>query len=304
MGVLKTHISWTDSTWNPTTGCTKITSGCAYCYAEAITNRLHGGDFGTVKMHPERLRQVEAFKPLVEDDGTTRRPRMVFVNSMSDLMHEAIPDGFRDQVFDRMELMRETIFQVLTKREAILARYITTRYKGRGVPRNLWLGASVENNRVRRRIDALRNIKDQVGEFTAFLSVEPLLGFPDKHDYRGIEWVLIGGESGHKARPMAVDWARLARDRAHGVGAAVWMKQFGTWPNNPLYRRDGGMRHLDAVKEAIAAGEKQAWIVTDPKTGRLRIKGEKGGATLDGQVLHELPPTWHAIKADFNRPPT
>jgi protein gp37 len=296
MAVLKTHISWTNTTWNPATGCTKVSAGCDFCYAEALTAYYGRGRFEDVRIHPERLGQVAGFGPL--DDGRGGLlPRMVFVNSMSDLMHEKIPDGFRDEVFARMEAAPRTIFQVLTKRRGILRRYVEARYRGRGVPANVWLGVSVEDGRVAGRIDALRRLKEAVGPFTAFLSVEPLIGAPDAHDYRGIEQVLIGGESGPRARPMELAWARLSRDKARAAGAAVWMKQFGTWPNNPLYPRDGPGPHVDRVRRAIDAGERLAWIAADPKTGRLRIAGEKGGATLDGEVLHELPPAWHALKA-------
>ena len=101
---------------------------------------------------------------------------------------------------------------------------------------------------------------------------------------------------------MPIAAPRMARDRARVAGAVVWMKQFGTWPNNPLYRRDAGATHLERVRAAITAGERLAWIVTDRRTGRPRIQGEKGGATLDGEILHDLPPAWHALKADLNRP--
>ena len=234
-------------------------------------------------------------------DGTTPIPRMVFVNSMSDLLHEDIPVAFRDQVFQAMEGAPNTIFQVLTKRDQGLFEYAGARYAGRGVPLNIWLGCSVENNRVAGRVDTLRRLKDRVGDFTAFLSVEPLLEVADTHDYRGIDWVLIGGESGHKARPMPTAAPTMARDLARSAGAAIWMKQFGTWPNNPLYRADAGATHLERVRAAIDDGERLAWIANDPKTGRPRIEGEKGGATLRGEILHELPPSWHSLKASLVR---
>lgn len=295
MASLNSHISWTDSTWNPTTGCTKVSPGCLHCYAEALTNRLWGGGFETVKEHPDRLRQVRQFGPII--DGSTTRPRMVFVNSMSDLMHDDIADAFRDQVFETMEGAPRTVFQILTKRPMTLRRYIEARYGGRGVPSHLWLGCSVEDNRVRGRIDMLRRLKDAVGDFTAFLSVEPLIGPADRHDYTGIEWVLIGGESGIKARPCEPDWARQSRDLALAAGSAVWFKQWGTWVSNPLYQAAAGPLHLDKVRQAIGAGEALARIEPHPKTGRPSVFGEKGGATLDGRTWRDLPPAYAAMRA-------
>jgi protein gp37 len=291
MAAMKTSISWTDSTWNPTTGCTKVSAGCEHCYAEQIVRRW-GGDFAQVKTHPERIDAVRKFKPLLVDGQLV--PRRVFVNSMSDLMHEQISDAFRDQCFGAMETKPDTVFQVLTKRGMTMRRYIERRYGGRPMPRHIWLGASVEDNRVRGRIDIMRALKEQHDAVT-FLSIEPLLGLPDRHDYRGIDQVLIGGESGPKARPMDPAWARCAVQLARAAGAAVWFKQFGQWGNNPLYVEAKGPTHLDRVRQAIGAGEREARI--DTSSGRPMILGEKGGATLDGAVLHELPTAYAEIRA-------
>ena len=295
MASLATHISWTDTTWNPTTGCTPISAGCDNCYAKAMTDRLFGGGFETVQTHADRLAQVAAFRPLRQPDGT-RRPRMVFVNSMSDLMHDRIPDAFRDQVFERIEATPAAVFQVLTKRPITLRRYIEARYRGRGVPAHLWLGVSVEDDRVRGRIDALRRLKDAVGDFCAFLSVEPLIGDPTHHDYRGMDWVLIGGESGPRARPCEAAWVGLAIRQARAAGAAVWFKQWGIWPNNPLYREADGPTHAARVRSAIKRGEQMAAVGPDPRQpNRARITGEKGGATFDGQAFREMPPAYRTL---------
>lgn len=288
-----THISWTHSTWNPTTGCTPISAGCDNCYAKALTNRLFGGGFETVRVHPDRLDQAATFRP-IRERGAPPRPRMVFVNSMSDLMHDQIPDGFRDQVFDRIEAEPATVFQVLTKRPMTLRRYVEARYRA-GVPANVWLGVSVEDDRVRGRIDALRRLKDAVGKFCAFLSVEPLIGAPARHDYTGMDWVLIGGESGPGARPCDADWARASLAKARRAGAAAWFKQWGTWPNNPLYRTANARTHMERVRSAIDRGERLARIERHAKTGREVITGEKGGATLDGETLRELPAAYHRM---------
>ena len=297
----KTHISWTDSTWNPTTGCTKVSAGCERCYAEALTKRLGlgGGDFSIVQMHERRIAEVRRFKPIVS--GATLLPHRVFVNSMSDLMHDAIPDSFRDLVFDAMETMPHSIFQVLTKRAMTLGRYIDRRYKanGRRVPHHIWLGVSAEDNRVAARLRMLRRLKQDAGGFTAFVSVEPLIGNVDAHDYAELDWILIGGESGPGARPMDLAWARKARDLARAAGAAVWFKQFGTWGNNPLYAEGRlasvSKKHFNLVRYALDHGEREAAIVMSK--GRLTIEGEKGGATLDGEVIHEHPPAYADLQA-------
>lgn len=307
MASLKTKISWTTGTWNPTTGCTKASPGCDHCYAEKLYHRLHGDDFSQVQEHPDRLDQLAAFKPHKGADGRLTPP-LVFVNSMSDLMHRAISRAFVHRTFDKMEAHPLTICQVLTKRPMTLRAVIEERYKTKGVPANIWLGVSVEDNRVRGRIDDLRRLKDSVGDFTAFLSVEPLIGRPDKHDYTSIDQVLIGGESGPNARDMPVDDARCSRDRAGEAGAAIWFKQFGKWSNNPLYRASMASKHIDRVRDAIDAGEQKAEIVerttkaADGKPGRkyLAVEGEKGGATLDGRVHHEYPPAYHRLVRDMN----
>lgn len=305
MTVMKTKISWTDSTFNPTTGCTKVSAGCINCYAESLTRRLMGLNFDVVRLHPNRLKQVHGFQPIGKGDEL--RPRMVFVNSMSDLMHADIPDEFRDQVFDALEDpgVRFTIFQVLTKRAMTLRKYIAKRYAHRRVPPNIWLGVSAENDVVRSRIGVLQQLKDIIGEFTAFVSAEPLIGPIVKTSYEEIDWVLIGGESEQngldKLQVMDLRYAQQARDKARQAGAAVWFKQFGHWVNNPLYHRAGfhghKMKHIDRVRWAIEHGEKEASIVK--KDGREIVTGEKGGATLDGEVLHELPFSYFAIQDEL-----
>jgi protein gp37 len=290
MAVMKTHISWTDSTWNPTTGCTKVSAGCLHCYAEYIVEKRWGQDFATVISHDNRLAAVSKFKPLAGADGKLV-PRRVFVNSMSDLMHEQIAESFRDQCFEAMEGKPDTVFQVLTKRPMTMSRYVEHRYRGRTVPDHIWFGASVEDNRVRSRIDTLRAMKQAVGGCILFLSIEPLLGDPDKHDYREIDQVLIGGESGVGARDCLEQWCHTSVDLARMAGSAVWFKQWGQWKNNPLYQHAKGPTHLDKVRQAIRAGEKQARIGLSD-AGRPVITGEKGGATLGGKVLNEMPPVY------------
>ena len=299
MAVMKTHISWTDSTWNPTVGCTKISAGCDNCYAEAIVNR-YGGDFSKIIEHPRRLQHVKQFQPI--PDGPGFRPRLVFVNSMSDLLHEDISESFRDLVFNAIDEHRQTVFQVLTKRASGLHSYIRHRYTKAGVPPHLWLGVSVEDDVVKGRIRILRKLKEKVGSFTAFLSIEPLIGPIPSHDYTAIDWVLIGGESMQRGRwrPMEVAWARSARDKAREVGAAIWFKQFGMWPNNPLFQQaPGDLKFHAKIAWAIAHGEREARL--EWNNGKVGVVGEKGGATLDGEVLHELPKSYAELKRQLHR---
>lgn len=292
MPVMKTNISWTDSTWNPTTGCTKVSAGCEHCYAEFIVEKRWKQRFDLVTVHPDRVAAVRRFSRLFDADGLPV-PRRVFVNSMSDLMHDAIPDAFRDQCFEAMEGQHDAVFQVLTKRPMTMRRYIEKRYAKRGMPAHIWLGVSVEDNRVKGRIDMLRTLKQLCG-CVAFLSVEPLIGDPDRHDYGGIDQVLVGGESGFGARPMEPEWARRAVTLARQAGAAVWFKQWGQWRNNPLYRNARGESHLEKVRWAIAHGEQAARIEPGKKVAEL-VMGEKGGATLDGQIWHEMPPAFDQL---------
>ncbi len=303
MPVMQSHISWCDSTWNPMTGCTKVSPGCDNCYAEAMSKRMWGGRaFTDIRVHPERLDQVRKFKPIEDADGSLR-PRLVFVNSMSDIFHEEVPDAFRDPVFDAIEDTPLTIFQCLTKRAHVLRQYIRARFKGRHVPDNIWLGPSVEDNRVKGRLRITRALKDDVGDFTAFASVEPIIGPCDALDFTRIDWVLTGGESGWHAREMQLEWLPQAHHGARAAGAAIHFKQFGAWRNNPLYRgAPGRLSHLDRVRWAIDRGEREARVV-ETTPGKFKIEGEKGGATLDGEVLHEKPPAYYRIKDRLNQQP-
>ncbi|WP_177208336.1 DUF5131 family protein [Tropicimonas isoalkanivorans] len=270
MTVLKTRISCFDTTWNPAFGCDKVSAGCANCYAEAIARRFHGGFH--LRLHPERLTDVRKFGPIQTPDGPL--PRRVFVNSMSDLFHEGIPDRFIDQVIDVIAARPRTIFIVLTKRSARMLSYGARRWS-EGVPENLWLGVSAENNRAATRIDDLRALRQSVGPFTAYVNVEPLLARVDRHDYGTIDWVGIGGESGPRARPCQAEWVREVIGKAHHGGAAVWFKHWGRWANNPSWRE--------------ARGRTQKERRHDLETRGLELRPEEqGGATIDGRTCEEL----------------
>jgi protein gp37 len=212
-------IEWTDATWNPITGCTKITAGCDNCYAERFSERFRG-----VLGHPfERgfdltLRPERLAQPL-----TWRRPRMIFVNSMSDLFHKDVPQSFVDEVLATMEAADQHIYQVLTKRSSLMQKYLHRRYDDCAPPRHIWLGVSVENAAGRARIEHLRCSPAAV----RFLSVEPLIGPVGRVDLQGIHWVIAGGESGPGARPMHIDWAREIRDHCAAQGVPFFFKQWG-----------------------------------------------------------------------------
>ena len=214
-----TQIEWTDATWNPVTGCTKITRGCDLCYAERFSERFRGvpghpfENGFDLKLRPERLQQ-----PL-----TWRQPLRIFVNSMSDLFHKEIPKSFIDSVFATMEAADWHTFQVLTKRSSLMARYLHNRYGGGKAPTHIWLGVSVEDAQNAVRIKHLRASRAS----TKFVSFEPLLGPVGKLDLEGIHWAIVGGESGPRARPMAEDWAIEIRDQCRIAKVAFFFKQWG-----------------------------------------------------------------------------
>ena len=212
-------IEWTDATWNPVTGCTKITRGCDNCYAARFAERwrgVPGHPFSTgfdLTLRPERVKQ-----PL-----KWRRPRMIFVNSMSDLFHKDVPTAFIDQVFDTMEAANWHVFQVLTKRSSLMRDYLRRRYRGDRGPRHIWCGVSVEDEQAATRIDHLR--QSQAG--IRFLSVEPLIGPMGLIDLGGIDWVIVGGESGPGARPILREWVQEIRDQCVAQEVAFFFKQWG-----------------------------------------------------------------------------
>jgi protein gp37 len=211
-------IEWTEQTWNPTTGCTKVSPGCKHCYAETMARRLQTmGASGYARgfelvLHPDRLAQpLQRAKPLV-----------YFVDSMSDLFHDDIPDMFLDQVFDVIRRTPQHTYQVLTKRSGRLRHYFIMR----AVSPNAWLGVSVEDRCYGvPRIDDLRRVDAPI----RFLSVEPLLEDLGKLDLIGIHWVIVGGESGPRAWPMRPEWVESVRVQAIEAGAAFFFKQWGAW---------------------------------------------------------------------------
>lgn len=255
----KTNIEWTEATWNPVTGCTQVSPGCAHCYAKTFAERWKGipghpyeQGFG-LRLWPERLDQPARWK----------RPRMIFVNSMSDLFHEDIPLEFIKKVFDAMGEAPHHTFQILTKRHKRLAELAPQ------LPwhRNVWMGVSIENRRFVSRADFLR----EVGASVRFISAEPLLGPLDGLDLDGIQWLIAGGESGAGHRPVRIEWLRDLRDRCSDTETAFFFKQWGG------HRPKAGGRDLDGR----TWDELPQNASMPPKTVRLhRVAGKRPDPAL------------------------
>ena len=238
-------IEWTEQTWNPTTGCTKISPGCRNCYAEVMSRRLTamgaaGYENGfELSIHESRLSQ-----PLNRKKATT-----YFVNSMSDLFHEDVPDEYLDRVFEVVKNTPQHTYQILTKRAERLPEY----FSKRKCPDNVWLGVSVEDKKYGvPRIDYLRKVNAKI----RFLSVEPLLEDIGNINLKDIHWVIVGGESGHKSRPMQEEWVLSVQKQCIKSGSAFFFKQWGGWGV------DGVKRHKKANGRALAGRTWDAY----PKT--------------------------------------
>ena len=211
----QSSIEWTEATWNPLTGCTKVSPGCANCYAERMARRLQAmGQPNYANGFNLAIHEHMLDLPL-----RWRTPRMVFVNSMSDLFHEAVPEAFIQRVFDVMRRASWHTFQVLTKR----SRRLLALGKAIEWPGNVWMGVSVENQAYVHRIDHLQRTDARV----RFLSLEPLLGPLPHLDLSRIDWLIVGGESGPRARPMMREWVLDIRDQCLEAGIPFFFKQWG-----------------------------------------------------------------------------
>jgi protein gp37 len=288
----KTKIEWTDYTWNPVTGCTKVSQGCKNCYAEKMTKRFAAamGDFKDVRERPERLVQP----------GLVRSPKKIFVCDVSDLFHEQVSFEFIRRVFKVMFVEKHHTFQVLTKRAERMFQFFEWLrtsddifYNHFEVCPHIWIGVSVEDNDAEKRIDFLRQIPARV----RFLSCEPLLENISSIVVRNlwwIKWVIVGGESGHKARPMHPDWVRSLRDYCKAADVPFFFKQWGEWA--PYH---GGT--VEELLQIIGNGGEIKYFNV-PKGYRLLVDGEdlaegmmvrlgksKSGNTLDGKQHLEFP---------------
>jgi protein gp37 len=215
----KSSIEWTDATWNPVTGCTKVSAGCDNCYAERFSERFRGTpghpfeNGFDLMLRPTRLQQ-----PL-----HWRQPRMIFVNSMSDLFHKDVPEEFINKVFNVMEAARWHTFQVLTKRSSLMRDFLKRRYHSDHGPTHIWCGVSVEDGTKLSRVTHLQ----QAPAGIRFLSIEPLVGPVGNLDLAGIDWVIVGGESGPRARPVESARVRSIRDQCKDARVAFFFKQWG-----------------------------------------------------------------------------
>lgn len=220
----QSKIEWTEATWNPSIGCSKVSIGCLNCYAETMARRLQAmktlgyEDGFKFKILPERLNMP----------STVKKPTKFFVNSMSDLFHEKMPYSFLDEVFEVIRSTPHHKYQILTKRAGILSDY----FKERQVPENVWLGVTVESSENKFRIDLLRNIEAKI----RFLSIEPLVADLGKIDLRNIHWAIVGGESGNRARPMKEEWALNIKQQCEEQNIAFFFKQWGTWGADGIKR--------------------------------------------------------------------
>lgn len=211
----QSSIEWTEMTWNPTTGCNKISAGCKYCYAEVMARRLQA--MGVEKYQTGF--NLAIHESALNIPYTWKSPKIVFVNSMSDLFHKDIPLSFIQQVFRVMNDNPQHVFQILTKRGDVLAKYsnkLTWTH-------NIWMGVSVENEKVVHRIDYLK----RCGARVKFLSCEPLIGPLPKLQLKGIDWVIVGGESGRKPRPMDADWVLDILAQCKRANVKFFFKQWG-----------------------------------------------------------------------------
>jgi protein gp37 len=241
-------IEWTDATWNPVRGCTKVSPGCKHCYAETFSERFRG-----VPQHPfEQGFDLRLVPEALDLPLRWRAGRRIFVNSMSDLFHEDVPEDFIKCVFNVMARATQHQFQLLTKRSERMANIA----KKVSVPPHVWIGVSVENAEYTTRIDDLRRVKAKV----RFLSVEPLLGPISKLNLRGIHWVIVGGESGPHARPMASEWVRSIRDQCVAANVPFFFKQWGGVRKHVTGRILDG-RTWDQMPEPVTSSRRTLAVV-------------------------------------------
>ena len=219
-----TKIEWTDKTWNPITGCTKISPGCAHCYAEVMTRRLCA--MGLEKY--ENGFRVALHEECLDEPLEWKQPHTIFVCSMSDLFHQDVPFSFIDKVMETIRKTPQHRYQLLTKRAERMKEY----FLERDIPENAWLGVTLEAQSSKSRIDCLRGLDAPI----RFLSCEPLIEDLGELDLTNIDWVIVGGESGSQARPMKEEWVLSVMRQAEEQGAAFFFKQWGTWGSDGIKR--------------------------------------------------------------------
>lgn len=222
----QSKIEWTEQTWNPVTGCTKVSPGCKHCYAEVMAKRLQA--MGTLG-YEDGFSKISLMEDRLSQPLSRKKATMYFVNSMSDLFHEKVPFEFIDRVMETIAQTPQHVYQILTKRAGRMKEY----FSSRPVPGNAWLGVSVEDkNYGRPRIAELQTIRAK----TRFLSIEPLLEDLGQIRLKGIHWVIVGGESGQKARQMEEDWVIRIRNQCNAKGVNFFFKQWGSWGQDGIKR--------------------------------------------------------------------
>jgi len=242
----KSKIEWTDATWNPSIGCTKVSEGCAHCYAEVMAKRLQAmGNNDYINEFKFKILPHRLDEPL-----KIKKPTKFFVNSMSDLFHEEMPYTYLDKIFEVISSTPQHIYQILTKREKMMLDYLSKKT----IPQNVWLGVTVENAKYKYRIDYLRKID----AYIKFVSFEPLIGKLGTLDLSDIHWCIVGGESGTKARVIKEEWIIEIFNQCREQGVSFFFKQWGTWGADEVKRnkKDNGRIFLgkkwsEYPKEAI-----------------------------------------------------
>lgn len=294
MTVLNSGISWCTGTLNAWVGCKPVSRACENCYAERLVNvvwpKQFGHPFDQVKTHLVRLdRDIPKFKPIVEDDGS-RSPPLIFVNSLSDFFFEDVSDDDRHTAMDAFERHPDKIFQILTKRGGKARRFLVDRYGSAGaIPDHFWIGMTVEDNRVKKLLEILRDLKQQFPTMTAFASTEPITAPCDQLDYTDVDWVITGGESGPKAQVMVGAHLREAIEAAQKAGAALWHKQHGMKRSHP---------NFDKVPRDVK-GIERGWTWLVDNLWEL-LPEEKGGATIDRCTYREMPPGYDLVRQRLN----
>ena len=294
MTVMKSGISWTDGTLNVWVGCKKISRACQNCYAEMTVNRIFRNQFDrpfdqyAPKLH--RISDIRKFRPKKDKETGRLKPKMLFMNSLSDMWFEDVPEDHRNQVFDAIEQEPDIIFQILTKRSGPARKFLVDRYgNGRGIPRNIWIGPTVEDNRVAKGLNIFRDIKESVGSMTLMCSTEPITAPTDQLDYTGFDWVITGGESGPGAEKMERQWLETALESAIKAGAAVYHKQHGTPASHP--NLDMAPTNIRSLKKKIDHLATIGWEFHPH---------EKGGATIDQLSFRDFPNFREELTARLN----
>lgn len=312
----KTTIEWTDRTWNPLIGCSHVSAGCDNCYAAQFALRNLADYAGLASRTPDGPRFTGELRMRPKDlDAPLRwkKPQRIFVNSMSDLFHRDVPTAFQEDVFGVMARAQHHTFQVLTKRPLLMREWFEHGLRAGwvhwapvmdGVPGcvkmraeewpgwplpNVWLGTSIENNHYCFRADHLRATPAAV----RFLSLEPLLGPLPSLNLEGIDWVIVGGESGPKARPMHPDWVRDIRDRCVAAGVPFLFKQWGEWVPTWEARHDPDWRSVTKIGD----NERRRFLNLDGghglhgylPVGVSKVGKHKAGRELDGRTWDEFP---------------